>query len=298
MNSELQEARTRSAGPTGHLVDVARRVRAEIGRYETVVRDAHELYRLRTREMALAIREGGDIPADIGAQRLALDAQQREAQAAYDFLLTVENEVKAQIDQHRSSNVDLALSYLDTRVGEIVAQAAALVSVLGGARTPEQVLAAGPGAAQAWNDLGDLGQVYGDVRHAQQVLVSESWGTVDVITQPAVPLQQSGILRDVAAVWPGWADSDRGSTGARAPWPHHDPSNPYVVTHDRAYLIWAVDADAQLWVPGLEELHQAAQAFDAATTAAMFRRASANAAAEAPLYVGSLAADMHVQVAI
>lgn len=221
-----------------------------------------ELWLGRVQEVTAAALAGDPVPADL-LDRLAAD--RARAMAAND-LVALLGKVAASLnalgDQVERDRVPETFLRLDAEVREILAAAAVHAATLGPARTPAAVMAAGDEAVAAWRALDDLARRYAEIRATQLGLAVKVGAPKLVVTAEAIA--KFGIMRDVDDLWPGRADATLGRgnslTGgplSAAPWPHRN-GDPWQIDHGVDFLLWAVDAGAELWVPTREQLQGAA----------------------------------------
>lgn len=214
---------------------------------------------------------GEQIVAELAAALAAAQA----ADTAHAFVAGLHQELPRRLDHLRRSGADTALKWLQSELAAALTRASKVIGSLDGVRTADDAIERG--ATKEWSALTQLAAEYAGIRTAQReititgigegpntITMLETFGVVAEPEQLHPRLQRELEGRDpISLLGPGAAVS----VTEAEPWPA-DPLE---------QLLWAHTDGAQLVIPKLAELR------DAATAHATAARAARNDNTGAPL---------------
>jgi hypothetical protein len=145
---------------------------------------------------------------------------------------------------------DRVLHALATDMAELMSQVDDAVGRLGGARTANEVIAAGVG--DIWNELRQLRKSYDQLRDAQAFVMADEMSRHASTYLYDDPHASRLFIRNIDDVFPAWRDPGpstitlSGAPPDPRPWP----------TDPIAQLVWLSSSDAQVWLPTFGQLEQ------------------------------------------
>ncbi|WNG94997.1 hypothetical protein [Mycobacterium sp. ITM-2016-00318] len=225
--------------------------------FEAVVEERELLLRRLT---TLPAVEATEWPTVVNDQTLAAWEEAVVAEDAQTRARAVKHgRLTARLDALAGHFGSLAVDYarlcqsLDSDLHELMATVDEHVARLDGARSPDEIIAAGGDAVSAYNELRSLRTSYDLLREAQK------WSTPSHMWVSSAsryfyddPLASNLAIRNLDEIFPCWRDG-RTSTvviSGDEPDPRPWPKDPV------AQLIWLSTSAAEVWVPTEAQLNQ------------------------------------------
>lgn len=180
---------------------------------------------------------------------VAADAATGERERKHSALTALISQCEGIIAAAANLDPDRLLKSLSVELDALMEDVEAVVNRLGGARTPQEVIAAGVG--DEYNKLGELRERYDQLRRAQDWTLGSDLS----LTQSKFfddPHANCARIRNLDMIFPAWRDgsTNRVVLSGVEPDPRPWPSDPV------EFLFWLVTSEAEWWLPTRRQLEQ------------------------------------------